>query len=363
MGKKILQEDGILQNSKVSDSCGKVIFENNLLCYQFIRDYIELPILKDIRPEDVEDVSGQFVPMFEEERNADRVKRIHIRGEEGAPPFFLLSIIEHKTKVEYNVCMQIFRYMVYIWNAYEKEMEKKHKGISRRKDFKYPAILPIVYYEGKEQWTAPLDFKSRVSNSDTLGKYVPEFKYHLVPIQKYSNDELLSREDEISLVMLINKMQTVQDVEAFGDVPDDKLGMILKDSPNDIIDIVADMFMAFQLKAKVPVDIAVTNVRRVKETKMTKYFENADFGDLYAKSLQVKAQREELAKTTEELSKTTEELTKAKETLENAIKVFIQNMQEYGMAREKVMGILINQYNMTIEIAEEKMKQHWEKKI
>lgn len=33
----------------------------------------------------------------------------------------LVSLIEHKTHVDYNVCMQIFRYMVYIWDSYEKE--------------------------------------------------------------------------------------------------------------------------------------------------------------------------------------------------------------------------------------------------
>lgn len=56
--------------------------------------------------------------------------RLKSGGEED-PPFYLISLIEHKTQVEYNVCMQIFRYILYIWEDYEKEMEKKHKGISR----------------------------------------------------------------------------------------------------------------------------------------------------------------------------------------------------------------------------------------
>lgn len=39
-------------------------------------------------------------------------------------PLYIISLIEHKTKVEYNVVMQILRYMVYIWEDYEKEMAK-----------------------------------------------------------------------------------------------------------------------------------------------------------------------------------------------------------------------------------------------
>lgn len=53
---------------------------------------------------------------------------------------FLISLIEHKTEIEYNVCMQIFRYMIYIWEDYEQEMEAIQEGITRRKDFKYPPI-------------------------------------------------------------------------------------------------------------------------------------------------------------------------------------------------------------------------------
>lgn len=53
--------------------------------------------------------------------------------------------------------MQILRYIVHIWEDYEKEMNKKFPEISRRKGFKYPPVLPIIYYEGKQRWTAPLD--------------------------------------------------------------------------------------------------------------------------------------------------------------------------------------------------------------
>ena len=53
--------------------------------------------------------------------------------------------------------MQILRYIVHIWEDYEKEMNKKFPEISRRKGFKYPPVLPIVYYEGKQRWTSPLD--------------------------------------------------------------------------------------------------------------------------------------------------------------------------------------------------------------
>ena len=47
--------------------------------------------------------------------------------------------------------MQIFRYMVYIWERYERQMEQKQPSCMKRKDFSYPPIIPIVYDEGKDK--------------------------------------------------------------------------------------------------------------------------------------------------------------------------------------------------------------------
>lgn len=72
-------------------------------------------MLKNVKPEDIEDVSNRYVHMFTEERNSDVVKRIRVRDENGRKmTFFLISLIEHKYQVDYNVTMQILRYIVFI---------------------------------------------------------------------------------------------------------------------------------------------------------------------------------------------------------------------------------------------------------
>ena len=174
-------------NNKVADSSSKIIFEDNILCSQFLREYIDIPYLKHVEPENIEDITKEFVPLFASEREADRVKEIRISGE---IPIYLISLIEHKTEVDYNIHMQIFRYMVYIWEKYERDEEKRHRGSTKRKGFMYPPILPIVYYEGTAKWTAPLEFKSKIRLGSELTQYLPNFSYYLVPIQKYSNESL-----------------------------------------------------------------------------------------------------------------------------------------------------------------------------
>ena len=106
-----------MNNTKKGDSGAKLIFGNEELVSQLLRNYSGLEILKDVQAEDIEDVTDRYVPMFEEERDSDVVKKIHLKGNE--KPFFLISLIEHKSRVDYNVIMQLLRYMVFIWIDYE----------------------------------------------------------------------------------------------------------------------------------------------------------------------------------------------------------------------------------------------------
>lgn len=347
-----------ITNSKVSDSGGKLIFGDNILCSQFLRDYIHLPYLKDVQPEDIEDVSDQFVPLFEEERNADRVKKVTIRGES---PFFLVSLIEHKAYVDYNVCMQVFRYMVYIWDAYEKEAEKQQRGISKKAGFKYPVILPIVYYEGKKKWTVPLDFESRIYQGELFRKYVPNFQYYLVPLRSYSNDELLDKADEISLVMLLNKMQTPEDITEFRQIPPETMDSILRETPEHIMDIIAKVLRAFLIEANVPLQETEELVGKVKEKKMARLFENMDKIDIQEQRRKTEEERkraEEAEQKAEEAERKAEE---AEQKLESSIRLLVESCQEFGATKEILVEKFVEKFQVERGVAEQMVERHWKK--
>lgn len=45
-------------------------------------------------------------------------------------PLYVVSLVERKTKAEYNITMQLLRYMVHIWEDYENDMNKLYPNIS-----------------------------------------------------------------------------------------------------------------------------------------------------------------------------------------------------------------------------------------
>lgn len=274
-----------VNNPKLRDSSSKLIFGDNILCSQFLRDYADMEILRNIRPEDIEDVSERYVPLYSTERDSDTVKKVniaryvHTEGGGNLPelPLYIVSLVEHKTKVEYNVAMQVLRYVIHIWEDYEKEMEKKYPHISARKDFRYPPILPIVYYEGRGKWTAPVDLADRILCKELMGDYLPHFKYQLVGLHEYTNEELLARGDEISLAMLINKIRCVEDMEAFICLPDEKVEGILKDTPEYLLDIMESLLRALLYSMNLEEEETETAVSKIKEKKMGRLFEDVTF--------------------------------------------------------------------------------------
>ena len=73
--------------------------------------------------------------------------------------------------------------------------------------------------------------------------------------------------------MLINKIQTAEDVSEFRSIDPEALEEILKETPKHLLDKMANIMLAFLLKVNVPVPEAEELVERVREKKMAELFE------------------------------------------------------------------------------------------
>ena len=213
-----------------------------------MRGYTDIDMLKNVQPEDIEDISERFLPMWQEGRDSDTVKKIRLDGES----LYLIAIIEHQSDVYYDMAFKLLRYIVMVLTDYEAEQEKLHKGITKTKDFKYPPILPVVYYEGTESWTAERSFKERVHLSDVFGKYIPDFEYLLVPLTSYSNQELIQKNDELSLIMLINKLRSSADFKKLQDIPPEYFDNLTHNTPEYLLNLIGKIVAVFLYRLNIP---------------------------------------------------------------------------------------------------------------
>ena len=73
---------GVVNNAKVRDNGAKLIFDDPVLCAQFLRGYTNIELLKDVQPEDIEDISERFLPLWQEGRDSDSVKKVKLKDGE-----------------------------------------------------------------------------------------------------------------------------------------------------------------------------------------------------------------------------------------------------------------------------------------
>ncbi|MDR3302843.1 MAG: Rpn family recombination-promoting nuclease/putative transposase [Treponema sp.] len=103
---------------KVHDNLFKIVFGDHTLFAQFLRDFIAIDILKNVQPEDIEDIDTRYIPLDRENRDSDTVKRVNLTG---YPPIFVIAITEHESKVNYRAAFKMLLYITLALDAYEKE--------------------------------------------------------------------------------------------------------------------------------------------------------------------------------------------------------------------------------------------------
>lgn len=238
--------------------------------------------------------------------------------------------------------MQLLKYMACIWAEYEKTFLSERGKISKNKSFKCPPIIPVVYYEGKKEWTADMYLRDRIMFSDILRPYIPDFKYIVVRNHDFSDEELLAREDEMSLLILINKFQTADDITNFRDIEKDKIDSIIHNSSEQVIDIIAAVVRSLCTKIHISAEETDDAVQKVREHKLGYLFENMEKIDIQQLRKEAEEWRklgeeerqkakEEQQKAKEEQQKRKEEQQKIKRMSMTILKAFFDDPAEYDM--------------------------------
>jgi hypothetical protein len=222
----------------IKDASLKLILGNHELFVQFLHDFIPLDALKDVRPDDIEDLSERFLPLVQEGRDADTVKRITLKDK---APLFVIAIVEHESEVNFRTPFKLLQYICFALDRYEKDMEEEQPGVTTRKGFRYPPVLPIVFHDGAQPWTAVRNFRDRTALNEVFGKYIPGFEYILVDLKSYRVEDIVKFNDVLSLVMLIDRIGSMKTKEELGNLPKDYFERMGLQIPEGLIKLLHDV--------------------------------------------------------------------------------------------------------------------------
>ena len=236
-----------IHNAK-DNSLKKILSEPELFV-DFIKDYVKIDLFKDIKPTDIEDMTERFLPLFQDNKDSGTVKRINLKG---SGPLFVIAIVEHESQVNFRTSFKMLQYITLVLTEYEKDANKENRNASKAKNFKFPPVLPIVFYDGVGNWSAETNFLDRTELSDVFYKYIPKFEYALVSINQYEVSDLVQFGNALSLIMIIDKIQTVDGLSLLTKLPPDYIAKLQLNIPPHLDKLLADVITVLLKRINVP---------------------------------------------------------------------------------------------------------------
>lgn len=125
-------------------------------------------------------------------------------------------------------------------------------------------------------------FERQNDFSEEMIEYIPDFTYQVVSLNKYTNEELSKKHDEMSLVMLINKIQSSEDTKEFQKVSERMVDSIYVNAPDEIKEIYKKILWSLLMKMKVPSENARELMGGIGGRGMGYLFENMEEIDIGA---------------------------------------------------------------------------------
>jgi len=259
---------------KAKDNSVKMILAEPELFAEFLRNFIKLEILSNIAPTDIEDISERLISLVSEQKDGDTIKRINLND---GKPLFVIAIVEHESTVNFRAPFKMLLYIALILNDYEKEVNKDTK-ITYTKDFKYPPILPIIFYDGGSEWTAEKNFLNRTEMSDIFYKYIPKFEYELVNLKEYSLTDLAEFGNTLSLFMMLDKLLTAEARKEIDKFPEEYIKLLnAVNVPPHLKELLVKVITVLLNKINVPQGEINALVERIDERGVSEMFAIANY--------------------------------------------------------------------------------------
>jgi predicted transposase YdaD len=146
-------------------------------------------------------IDKSFILKGLEKQETDVLYKVPLLGEQGKD-VFLYVLIEQQSTVDYSLAFRILIYMGEIWTDFYKNTEEK---LRRQKRFRWPAIFPIVLYNGAGTWTAAASLIELIEHGEVFKDFIPNFKYHLVDVSHYEESTLKQMGNSLAGVFLLEQ--------------------------------------------------------------------------------------------------------------------------------------------------------------
>jgi hypothetical protein len=141
-----------------------------------------------------------FVDSFFKELESDLIYSAKLA--DGDVYFYVLT--ELQSSVDFKMPFRVFQY---IWAIHMREWMDTPEEVRSRADFRLTPVIPIVFYNGTENWSAIRSFKDYQKRGE-MYEGITDFEYILVDTNHLDKEYLLKNHDAICAAIAVDKVRS-----------------------------------------------------------------------------------------------------------------------------------------------------------
>ena len=167
----------------------------------FLKKYVKADWMMELEESQLSLCDKEFVDKDYEGREADLIYRVkRTTGEE----IFVFILQELQSTVDHTM---IFRILIYVVNNLLRYFLNTSKEKRELKDFRLPAMVPVVFYNGESNWTAVRNLRDYQAGGELFGDHVLNLEYYLVNLSDIEERDILSTNTVLDNIMYCDKFR------------------------------------------------------------------------------------------------------------------------------------------------------------
>ena len=242
-----------------------------------------------------------------------------------------------------------FRLLVYMVNMWEQYFRNVPEEVRERKDFHLPVVVPMVLYNGKDNWTAQRRFRDYLRDGDSFGEYGVNFQYALIDVRRLAKDLILNTNTVIDNIFYLDRAKGKEDFLRAVEEMMDRVAELPADEKN-----LMEIWFAHVLEGrfgKKEQDF-IRQCFQKGEKKMISGFEQIVIEE------KENARKEGMEQGIERGIRQGIERGASREK-EHGIQVLLKTCREFGQSAETAAEKLVQSYDLPAEEARELAERYW----
>jgi predicted transposase/invertase (TIGR01784 family) len=238
----------------------KGLFSKKRNFLHFLKKYIQADWVNNIDENDLVLIDKSFIEADYKDKESDVIYKVKFKDSE----IIFYVLLELQSTVNQTMPFRLLKYMTELM---KREFEDTPKNEREAINYRLPAVVPIILYNGADNWSAVRSFKEYLQGHEQFGEYVINFRYLLFDLNRMTDETILSTHQLLDMVFALDKKTSRKDMERILNITAEHLQRMSDEDRNDLIRWVSYIWLNHFKDEAVKNDI-VQNFERGEITSM-----------------------------------------------------------------------------------------------